>query len=387
MRQRLLSLTVLATALLLSMQALAQCPTEHFPTLSPHPANAAYPDPVLDVSCDATTLIIESNGIPGFEFVQVTPNGLRAQDWTFRIPLNPELPAEWTEIPLLGTIGVGVNGLPAYGPNEGPHPDPWGDPVHAGVLDDHFGHTARDGDYHFHAMLVETFHGTPDVPGEPSPIIGYASDGFPIHGPWGCVDLDCTEVIRFESGWEQTGDPTTYAWDNHEYVEKPEPQYLDRCNGRIGPDGTYRYHATDTFPYILGCYAGLDVLRTPAPTAPPPVPDGAGDGDALRVTRLDADGTRLQVTWDDSCLPETTKLIHGDLDQVAALEPLGAACNVGQPVEWNDVPAGNLWFLLVSDAADVEGSWGHDSFGERRPLVSSGTCGTTSKDVTGRCTD
>jgi hypothetical protein len=31
---------------------------------------------------------------------------------------------------------------------------------------------------------------------------------------------------------------------------------LDECNGRFGPDGTYRYHATATFPYILGCYRG-----------------------------------------------------------------------------------------------------------------------------------
>ena len=32
--------------------------------------------------------------------------------------------------------------------------------------------------------------------------------------------------------------------------------FLDECNGRFGSDGTYRYHATDTYPYIIGCYHG-----------------------------------------------------------------------------------------------------------------------------------
>ena len=48
-----------------------------------------------------------------------------------------------------------------------------------------------------------------------------------------------------------------YAWDSHRYVEKEGVEWLDECNGRIGPDGTYRYHATLTFPYILGCYHGV----------------------------------------------------------------------------------------------------------------------------------
>jgi hypothetical protein len=39
-------------------------------------------------------------------------------------------------------------------------------------------------------------------------------------------------------------------------VEKTGDQYLDQCNGRVQPDGTYGYHATSSFPYILGCYVG-----------------------------------------------------------------------------------------------------------------------------------
>ena len=81
----------------------------------------------------------------------------------------------------------------------------------------------------------------------------------------GLLSLDeaCEQRVTFVSGWEQTGDPSTYAWDNHAYVGGDDPTVLDRCNGRVGPDGSYRYHATSTFPYILGCYHGEAVAGMP----------------------------------------------------------------------------------------------------------------------------
>jgi hypothetical protein len=72
----------------------------------------------------------------------------------------------------------------------------------------------------------------------------------------GCLDAECTEIVEFESGWVQTGDPSTYAWDAHEYQGGNEPTILDQCNGHVGPGGDYHYHATATFPYVLGCYSG-----------------------------------------------------------------------------------------------------------------------------------
>jgi len=164
---------------------------------------------------------------------------------------------EPTEIPLLGTAAFTLNGIPIFGPNEAERPDPYGDPVYNGIVDMCKGHTGGGGTYHYHALLAECI--TPDrvSDGAPSPIIGYALDGFPIYGPFGCLDAECSEVVKFESGWVQTGDPTTYAWDNHEYMAQDSPTVLDECNGRFGPNGDYRYHATDTFPYILGCYHGV----------------------------------------------------------------------------------------------------------------------------------
>jgi hypothetical protein len=149
---------------------------------------------------------------------------------------------------------------------------------------------------------------------EPSPLLGYALDGFPIYGPYGCIDAECVEVVEFQSSWENmshsagtegctaTADcgnpsfcadsiqnpsfdpnecevcaetivngerttaciPLAEAWVHNQYVEKAGDQWLDQCNGRVGPDGTYRYHATSTFPYILGCYAGTPSAGTGA---------------------------------------------------------------------------------------------------------------------------
>jgi hypothetical protein len=49
---------------------------------------------------------------------------------------------------------------------------------------------------------------------------------------------------------------------------------LDECNGRIQPDGTYGYHATLTFPYIVGCLKGTPKTQSGAAAAPMPAMGG-----------------------------------------------------------------------------------------------------------------
>ena len=241
----------------------ALCPSVHFMDLSlvegPGPG---YGAPQVNVSCDEDTVTVNSNGLPHFPFQAITPNDLEAQEHAWTFPLHPELAAERTDIPLLGTVAIAINGCPIYGPNEAAIPDPFGDPIYNGITDWNQGHTGGSGDYHFHALITQTFY--PEHPeGEPSPILGYSLDGFPIYGPHGCVDIACEQVVKFESSWEVTGDPTTYAWDNHactaDSCEEASGTKLDRCNGRVGPDGGYRYHATEGFPYVLGCYSGAGV--------------------------------------------------------------------------------------------------------------------------------
>ncbi len=354
------------------------CPDEHFLDLT-HGwvgAGAGYPALTLSVTCDlsAGTMTVTSNGIPHYTYVSMTPNPLAAANHSWTVPLNPTVADAPSDIPLLGDAGFGVNGSVWYGPNEGPFPDPYGDPIGNAICDWCGGHTADA--YHFHAldetMLVDldgdgepTCMDTVDVdqsgdayvPGaQPSPIVGYALDGFPIYGSYGCTESACTEVIEFKSAWENTGYltntvgcantsecgnptgvcdgpqsgnfdpyqcyscnkasidgvittaclPTTEAWNHHNYIAKSGDEWLDECNGRFGPDGTYRYHATSTFPYILGCYMGT-------PSA------GGGGGDAGG----DQPGGPASCTTDADCLdacPDTS------LGCTCHQSPMGLIC-------------------------------------------------------------
>jgi hypothetical protein len=276
------------------------CPSENFldVSLAPGPGGS-YPMPSLTVSCTASTVNVRSNGIPHYTFVQTTPNALQAQNLNFNFPRQPAVAAQTSNVPLLGNIGVAINGVPLYGPNEAQTPDPYGDPVANAILDECLGHTGFGGAYHYHAALVKCLSASglvaqpwnnPDPPpDQPSPIIAYAFDGFPIYGPYECTDASCSGVHELLSSWDNVGYsagtvgctssaacgstrtcaavmingapqtacvPKTCSWTNNQYVAKSGNSYLDRCNGHYGPNGDYHYHATLTFPYLLGCYRG-----------------------------------------------------------------------------------------------------------------------------------
>src|SRR5205807_9521553 len=86
------------------------------------------------------------------------------------------------------------------------------------------GHCGRGDDYHYHIapLHVEKTVG----PGNP---IAYALDGFAI---FGMTEADGSPVGK-----------------------------LDEFNGKFGKDGTYRYHATRTYPYINGGLRGVVQVR------------------------------------------------------------------------------------------------------------------------------
>ena len=125
-----------------------------------------------------------------------------------------------------------IDGMPIFGPNEAAMPDPYGDPIYNGLMDFCLGHTAMGGLYHYHGLLVECLVG--DVaPDEPSPIIGFALDGYPIFGPRGSRgkllsndDLDAchgqTSRVFYEGRWQRI----------------------------------YHYNATLEYPDTLGCFRG-----------------------------------------------------------------------------------------------------------------------------------
>lgn len=232
------------------------CPVANFLDVQPDPANSAYPDPELTVTCAADSFTVTSNGIPNYEFIPITPGDLREQNLNYTITLTPSGARE--DIPLLGDVAVLVNGLPVYGPNEGP-PQGFGDPYLDGILDFCNGHVGPTG-YHNHAVsdcIFANYGATADNVGL---VVGYSLDGWPILAPYVCADSTCSTIDTVESSWQLTDLSQTGAWDMHSYVEGSGD--LDECNGAPQPDGTYAYYATATFPYLLGCYTHGDYTPT-----------------------------------------------------------------------------------------------------------------------------
>jgi YHYH protein len=284
----LLALVALAAALAPGAAGAATCPTGVFPDLSKRPgAGAGYAKPSVRVSCSATRLKVASNGMPSYRFTAKTPNPLRTQTWRWSVPLAPKVAVAATSIDgRMGTLGFTTTGIPFYGPEEGEMPaeEAHGDPFFNGILDRCYGHTGPMGEYHNHALRW-----IPSCGFTRQKVVGYAVDGFPVYAGPACLDAACTRTATMASGYVRTGNPTTDAWDAYAYTGGGET-VLDACNGRVQPDGSYGYHITTTFPYIIGCLRGTPVTQAGAaggpmpPMGPPPMggppPPQAGDRSA-----------------------------------------------------------------------------------------------------------
>lgn len=70
---------------------------------------------------------------------------------------------------------------------------------------------------------------------------------------------DCLDAAPGAAGAGEEGAPIGIAMDGHLIyphlmADGSQPADLDACNGRIGADGTYRYHAGESGSNaILGC--------------------------------------------------------------------------------------------------------------------------------------
>jgi len=246
---------------LLPLPALAQSGTgcaqaAHFVDVSKGSAGARYARPELSVSCTDDHVVVQSNGIPNFEFVAITPNPLQAQRYNWRIPRSPRPSTDPQQVPLLGPTAVMVNGLPFFGPNEAPEHGT-ADPYLDKLLDFCGGHAGPGGMYHFHVMPVCLFD---KVEGRAALVVGYAFDGYPILAPSECADASCATVRKVRSSWRRENSQRN-VWTANQYVDGHGD--LDRCNGMTRPDGTYAYYATETFPYGPACYHGVALLNQP----------------------------------------------------------------------------------------------------------------------------
>ena len=197
--------------------------------ISHEPGNDVHP---------AGFLVIQSQGYPNHPTAifpnSGNPNSIQVQDFTFRLPLEPRLAESTTRLPM-GPVGTALNGVVFFNPFEQGgmnavegYSEVW--------LDACCGHPQQTGVYHYHKYPVCVKSPFKDDGKQHSPIIGFAWDGFPIHGP-------------YEADGILARDSDTLA---------PLGLALDACNGHTDPNRGYHYHATPgQFPYILGGYRGV----------------------------------------------------------------------------------------------------------------------------------
>lgn len=229
----------------------------------------------LAIASNGDTCEITSNAVPNHDFNAtgrfVTP--LSEQDQRYTVPANPEFAARPTALSLQYDNAVFLNGVKldllaagCYGVGNGrigcndmsaPYRfDPMSPSAGFGA-DEHNAHTQPDGAYHYHGNPMALFE--QDDPSGPSPVIGFAADGFPIFGSYISDDgtiRKATTSYRLKSGSRSGGpggDHDGTFVDDWEYVAGSGD--LDECNGMV-QDGIYGYVVTEAYPHVIGCFMG-----------------------------------------------------------------------------------------------------------------------------------
>ncbi|MFL2961504.1 MAG: YHYH protein [Candidatus Poseidoniaceae archaeon] len=283
----------------------------------------------VSITLNETHLVIGTNGIPNHDFestLACTGGGQCTSEknyvWSIpRSPTNdttgghdstncPEANGAYACAPDRGSVAVAINGVPIYGPEDGPGGDAVAaehgaynedrQPIELGIC---HGHAAQGGTYHYHAdgncmhwhpkagESIENDYDESTIQavaqntydGNHSKVIGVAYDGYPIYGFWGYDDT--MNVVEMKSSYELKDGETGYnGIDDYKYTEGLG--HLDVCNGHFGPtpdfpQGIYHYHTTMQngdgemgFPYFLICYHGVADMSSDGGNG-----NGGGNGD------------------------------------------------------------------------------------------------------------
>ena len=268
----------------------------------------------VSITMNETHITITSNGLPDHDFESTLAcseanDCTRAQNYEWSIPRSPtndtsgghdatncpEANGDYECAPALGDVAIAINGVPFYGPEDGPGGDAVASQhgmyeedrqnIELGVC---HAHSGMGGTYHYHAdanclhwhpeegdTILDYDISTPaavaqnTANGSHSAVVGVAMDGYPIYGFWGYDDD--MNVVEMKSSYKLKEGETGYnGIDDYVYVEGLG--HLDVCNGHFGPtpefpDGIYHYHSTMMngegemgFPYFLLCYHGETYL-------------------------------------------------------------------------------------------------------------------------------
>lgn len=191
----------------------------------------------VDVRCDSEFAYLGGDTYPEHDLM----NGIigtneqvpaPAPDFEAPIRLNPVIAGAVTTRD--SALGVAVNGVPIYDYSAGGElqMDADGnsqyeanqDTTLLGQLDNCGGHAGKGDDYHYHKSpdcMIAMMDNKDD-----NPIIGWAYDGYPIYG------------------------------NNNPDGSSIDSSALEPCNGQADDTFGYRYHTSESQPYILKCLRG-----------------------------------------------------------------------------------------------------------------------------------
>lgn len=225
------------------------------------------------VTTDGATCTITSNAVPNHDFNASGrfANPFAEQAQTYTITATPRANARPTPLSLRMDNAVFLNGVKldqlaagCFGVGRGfigctdmttPYRyDPMSGSSSFGT-DEHNAHTQPDGTYHYHGNPMALFKQAD--PNGPSPVIGFAADGFPIFGSFindGGTIRAATTSYQLKPGTRAGGPGGSYDGtfiDDWEYT--PGSGDLDACNG-MEQEGVYGYVVTETYPHVLGCF-------------------------------------------------------------------------------------------------------------------------------------
>lgn len=240
---------------MLFLAAPAQAHDDHCKDVQESVFLAGFADSV-EVDCQGGYAVIKSDTYPDHELMTgiVGTNEQTAVPAEYAAPirLNPTL--EKTPKTRDAALGVAVNGVPIYDYTGGGemsqadlhHHQTRHDTLLTKQLDNCGGHAGRGDDYHYHVKptcMIDNMKNAND-----NPIIGWAFDGFPIYG------------------------------DDNPDGSKIVETALDICNGQADPTYGYRYHTSESAPYIIQCLMGeVDDVRN-LPRVPPLKAASGGPG-------------------------------------------------------------------------------------------------------------
>ncbi|MDB9834746.1 YHYH protein [Candidatus Poseidoniaceae archaeon] len=319
----------------------------------------------VSITMNETHITIVTNGLPDHDFESTLAcsqgnDCTRAQNYEWIIPRSPvndttgghdatncpEANGDYECAAALGEVAIAVNGVPFYGPEDGPGGDAVASqhgayeedrqPIVLGVC---HAHNGQGGTFHYHAD-ANCLHWHPEegetmfdydvstpaavaqntANGSHSAVIGVSMDGYPIYGLWGYDDQ--MDIVEMKSSYKLKEGETGYnGIDDYVYVQGLGD--LDVCNGHFGPtpefpDGIYHYHSTMMngegdigFPYFLLCYHGETFLdeggngvdcsgfgETWGPGIGPP-PEGCegGQNGQLEDVQMISPATIFSMTW------------------------------------------------------------------------------------------